>query len=573
MSLNSEETKGGSSSAGGAALGQAPRLLPGGYAAWRPRMDVFLQRAGAESIHTKAATAEAWKRMSEHVDELADAALADAMALVLGTGDGASSSTSVSEEVKAARKTVAAMVERSRRVYGILYASLPEELCAQVAHLPAGWAHGLWNWLEHKFQSTERDSVGALLAQWSQLRQSEDESFDAYRARVDKLATLLSLAKEKQSGNMYVHVLLDRLTPFYTQAVLALKAGGQLSDPDKVAWDTVTSFLNNHERAALRLGESAEEHTAMAARGSYAAAAGGRAGRGPGAWSGRGAGFGAGAGARFSEHVPSSASSMEQRSHGGAGRHSNGGPRDMSRVQCFRCDKFGHLAINCPTRKQKEQGSSGVGTGIGAGVGTGVGTGFGTGAGAASGASSSNSNSSGPKRQESASVVLASNRFDVLSSDDEEDEDVPEEKSAAPAAVVGARSLPRFGVSYAAAAAKATKVLGRAEEQQKEQVEAMLEPKLEQGLEQELEHDVPTPPRAAAMGAGQEQASDACGPLPKQSWGIDSMASLHLSGDRHQFVQLRRCSPARCPSKWRMEAWSMRAPAAPPSPDGGTSSN
>lgn len=145
---------GASDGAGGAALAHAPRLTPGGYAAWRPRMDVFLQRAGAESIHTKAATAEAWMLMSERVDALADEALADAMALVLGTSGGSSRSSSVSDEVKAARKTVAAMVDRSRRVYGILYASLPEELCAQVAHLPAGWAHGLWDWLERKFQST-----------------------------------------------------------------------------------------------------------------------------------------------------------------------------------------------------------------------------------------------------------------------------------------------------------------------------------------------------------------------------------------------------------------------------------
>jgi len=173
------------------------------------------------------------------------------------------------------------MVEISRRVYGILCASLPEELCAQVAHLPAVWAHGLWDWLERKFQSTERDSVGALLSQWSQLRQSEDETFDAYRARVDKLNTLLAHAKEKlQSSNMYVHVLLDRLTPHYSPAVLALKAGGQIADPDKVAWEAVTSFINSHERTALRLDESAEAHTAMMVRGSYAQAVGAQQYRG-----------------------------------------------------------------------------------------------------------------------------------------------------------------------------------------------------------------------------------------------------------------------------------------------------
>jgi hypothetical protein len=173
MSLNSEEKTSGSGGGGAGGVDhalQAPRLLPGGYAAWRPRMDVFLQRAGAEGIHTDALTSEVWKATSARVDALAKATLVDAMALMMATDGGSSSSTSVSDEVKAARKTVAAMVERSRRVYGILYASLPDELCAQVAHLPAGWAYCLWDWLQKKFQSTEEDSVDELLQQWTQLR-------------------------------------------------------------------------------------------------------------------------------------------------------------------------------------------------------------------------------------------------------------------------------------------------------------------------------------------------------------------------------------------------------------------
>jgi hypothetical protein len=29
--------------------------------------------------------------------------------------------------------------------------------------------------------------------------------------------------------------------------------------------------------------------------------------------------------------------------------------RDVSKVQCFRCDKYGHIARNCPTRKKGKQ--------------------------------------------------------------------------------------------------------------------------------------------------------------------------------------------------------------------------
>jgi hypothetical protein len=32
--------------------------------------------------------------------------------------------------------------------------------------------------------------------------------------------------------------------------------------------------------------------------------------------------------------------------------------RDVSEIQCFRCDKYGHYARNCPTRKKGRQYAS-----------------------------------------------------------------------------------------------------------------------------------------------------------------------------------------------------------------------
>src|SRR6185437_1345928 len=48
-------------------------------------------------------------------------------------------------------------------------------------------------------------------------------------------------------------VLLGKLQPRYKPAVLALKAGDKLKDADKVEWDTVTAFINAHERSEQRL--------------------------------------------------------------------------------------------------------------------------------------------------------------------------------------------------------------------------------------------------------------------------------------------------------------------------------
>ena len=153
MSLNSEEKTSGSGGGGAGGVGhalQAPRLLPGGYAAWRPNMDVFLQRAGAEGVHRKAMTSADWIARSDMVAKWADEADAEAWALLsLGSATSSSGSTqgktasAPSDEAKAARKVVSATVERSRRVFGIIYSSLPEELRAQVAHIASGWAFGL----------------------------------------------------------------------------------------------------------------------------------------------------------------------------------------------------------------------------------------------------------------------------------------------------------------------------------------------------------------------------------------------------------------------------------------------
>ena len=75
MSTNREE-RGEGAGAASTTLGRAPRLQPvaGGYAAWRPSMDVYLQKAGANGVHKKKRTAEEWKAADENVRAWDDAA-------------------------------------------------------------------------------------------------------------------------------------------------------------------------------------------------------------------------------------------------------------------------------------------------------------------------------------------------------------------------------------------------------------------------------------------------------------------------------------------------------------------
>jgi hypothetical protein len=305
------EDKSVNAGAGSLAL-SAPRLRSGAeYSAWAPSMDVFLQRAGAESIHKKASTRESWVTTSARVALWADEEMARAMQLALDDGAGSSSDTAVaqtSDEVKAARRVVSQMVERSRKVFGHIFAALPEELRAQTeSAVPQGWAAGLWRWLEEKFQSTEEDRVGELLAQWIALRQADGESFDAYAARVDKLKMLLEAAKEKQSERMYGYMLLDRLQSQYKPAVLALKASGSIKDATaSAAWEKVKAFINTHERDEQRLdGASGSDSKVMVAR-------------------------------------------EKDKFHRGA--------PPLADVQCFNCKKFGHYRSACGEPRRPRQG-------------------------------------------------------------------------------------------------------------------------------------------------------------------------------------------------------------------------
>ena len=70
MSLNAYgDDKGAMGAGGGAgALSQAPRLRAGCYAAWKPDMDVYLARIGADGVHKRAMSATDWQTIVDKLE-------------------------------------------------------------------------------------------------------------------------------------------------------------------------------------------------------------------------------------------------------------------------------------------------------------------------------------------------------------------------------------------------------------------------------------------------------------------------------------------------------------------------
>jgi hypothetical protein len=322
---------------------RAPQLRAGGYAVWKPAMDVYLQRHGAANVHKEPLTESEWKQDCSDVAAWSSEALAAARARARAASSVKSAPTTVlTAEDKADRLLVTAHVERSHKAFGSIYSALSEDMRLQVAHLPQGWAYGLWMWLERKFQSTEADSVGVLLTRWVSLAQTEDESFDQYRARVNELAALLEHAKQKQTPEMYCLFLLKRLQPRYTSAVLALENGVMLKTlaAGTVDWDAVTALINNHERSERQFAEAAASGAkAMAAQSASSGTSSSHArGRSP---------------------VPQDRRSRED----GNSQRERTGFVPMTERRCFNCDKLGHISAFCPTPRRNGAGAAGAGGG------------------------------------------------------------------------------------------------------------------------------------------------------------------------------------------------------------------
>lgn len=497
---------------------QAPRLrsTAGSYAAWKPDMDVYLERVGADGVHKRTMTDDSWRKLALQVQSWSDEALAQALASI-GVVDGvgtsgataatngldavssSSSSTTVTTEHKEQRRLVTALVERSRRVFGVIWASLPEELRAQAAHVSQGSAAGLWQWLQQKFQNTEQDSVGELLALWIALRQEEDESFDAYRARVNQIKALLDHAKEPQSARMYVFTLLDKLQPRYKQAVLALKAGGQLKDADKIVWDTVAAFVNQHERSEMRISADSNhmESAAMAA-----AARGGMDGSStkPTYQYKRGGGTG-------------STGWMRRGGRGGSNR--GGGQQQSDTRTCFRCDQRGHIAANCtqPPKTGKQGFAS---------------------------------------EQVSAATRTSpqNNRFDVLSSDDDDSDGGEDERSfMVKTSATNISDDIIYGSNHMGARTFAQVLTGgrtvvATRATPKPVKDAALLPSKVTASHVAVTQKDQQPAQNSATAAQKKSRSatvslDAA--LADDAWGWDTMASSCCSGNRTRFSTLQKC--------------------------------
>jgi len=489
------------------------------HALWRPQMQTFLMRHGVEERDYASEITE-WVELSAAAQADAKAEEQEAIALVLGRALPAAKKEPQTAEHAKAKKAIADLISRSRKAFGFLYSALPVDLRPLVADVPQGYAFGIWSFLEKKFRNTGQDSVMALWQRLTTMAQEPGETHDVYKARVDSIVELLAHAKQTLPPGLYASLLLWRLQPRYGTAVLTLQTSDRLDDPATISWPYVAEYMAKYERGQLGLGDTDSPGAgdrAMAARSKPSASTG--------------------------------------------GSKPSGADRDHSDVECFNCRKFGHYASRCPLPDRRQKGDQ-------------EGRqqqhkkrGGATGRKPASGASRSASEDddsdepegkpssrSGPAGPGASRVHMARqlNRFALLSGVEDDDEHVRSVAERSYCARVLAGMKPGGAASPAApTVAKGVKPAPPAFKRLKHPGESQSAPRAEKkkvsfgpptkANARESERRAPAPASRPPPPAHALKSLDEA--LRTTAKAIDSAATVSITGNKDNLVNVRRCQP------------------------------
>ena len=318
-----------------------------------------------------------------------------------------------------------------------------------------------------------------IISELFTMHQSDDESFESYKARVDTWNDRLARAKVDLPSALYRFIVLKKLRAECQQIVVAIELNSEYKDTeDGVAlWSKITLAITRFERTTLNQGSAASEGgSAMAARG-----------------------------------VKSNQQSTADKK------------RDRRKVLCFGCKEYGHYRSECPRSNKKRENDDQV------------------------------SEESGHAKI--ASTPMSSSANGVSESD---------KSSQYLFSAVAIRSRPLYS-EIVCAGMSAVKRSKEPSVSVASPAATAMEPKplrrlIRPGSTEKPNVKVPVPVLPMAQGraplqqvvrnvpgkASQPKSSKPIEMRLKQmTWGIDTMASVHCSGNKAVFASRRRCTPMR----------------------------
>lgn len=216
----------------------------------------------------------------------------------------------------------------------LIFQSIPEALILQVGDLDT--AKEVWDAIKARHLGADRVKearLQTLMSEFDRLKMKDTEKIDDFVGKLSEISSKsMALGEEIEESKLVKKFLSSLPRKKYIHIVASLE---QVLDLKTTSFEDIIGRMKAYEERVADDEETKEEQSKLMYANSesqsyedYRSSSGNYRGRGRG---GRSGGRGRGRGGRSS------------------------GQKDVSKVECFRCDKFGHYASNCPDRLLKLQ--------------------------------------------------------------------------------------------------------------------------------------------------------------------------------------------------------------------------